>query len=190
MASSFTELLTTPYDVLGKSRHRIPHSTTYQIRKQTSTPDSPDSLLRRLRLLLPIDDRNIRHVNLHEVLFARSSPQVRQSLDERHALNIPHRASQLNDADIRPLIRIVHRYLRDPLDPVLDGVGDVRHHLHGAAEVVASPLALDDGLVDLAGRDVVLAGDGDVQVALVVAQVEVDFAAVVEDEDFAMPLVG
>jgi hypothetical protein len=63
----------------------------------------------------------------------------------------------------------------------------VRHDLHRLAEIVALALALDDVLVDLAGGDVVVACEGDVKVALVVAQVEVDFAAVGEDEDLAMP---
>jgi hypothetical protein len=70
----------------------------------------------------------------------------------------------------------------------LDRVGEVGDDLNGAPEVVATALALDDVLVDFAGCDVVLAGEGDVQVALVVAEVEVDFAAVVEDEDFAVPV--
>lgn len=61
------------------------------------------------------------------------------------------------------------------------------HHLHRPTEVVAPALALNNELVDLAGRDVVFAGDGDVQVALVIAQIEVDLAAVVKDEDFAVP---
>ena len=40
-------------------------------------------------------------------------------------------------------------------DELLDGVGDVRDHLHGAAEVVAAPLLGEDLLVDAAGGDVV-----------------------------------
>ena len=37
----------------------------------------------------------------------------------------------------------------------LDGVGDVRDHLHGGAEIVAAPLLGDDVLVDAPGGDVV-----------------------------------
>jgi hypothetical protein len=39
----------------------------------------------------------------------------------------------------------------------LDLVGDVRDHLHGLAEVVAAALLGDDGVVDLAGGEVVAA---------------------------------
>jgi len=43
-------------------------------------------------------------------------------------------------------------------------------------------------LVDLARGDVVVAREGDVEVALVVAEVEVDLAAVGEDKDLAVPV--
>ena len=39
----------------------------------------------------------------------------------------------------------------------LDLVGDVRNDLHRRAEVLAAPLLRDDGVVDLAGGEVVLA---------------------------------
>ena len=56
------------------------------------------------------------------------------------------------------------------------------HHLHSTAEVVTPSLSLDNMLVDLAGGDVILPSQGDLQVALVVAQVQIDISAVVEDE--------
>jgi len=69
----------------------------------------------------------------------------------------------------------------------LNRIGDVWDDLYGFTQVVALALALDNVLVDLASGDVVVAGEGDVEVALVVAKIEVDFAAVGEDEYFAMP---
>ena len=60
--------------------------------------------------------------------------------------------------------------------------------LYGFTQVVALALAFDNVLVDLASGDVVVAGEGDVEVALVIAKIEVDFAAVGEDEYFAMPV--
>ena len=59
--------------------------------------------------------------------------------------------------------------------------------MDGVAQIVSSALLLDNVLVDLAGGDVVFARQGDVQVALVVAEIEIDFTAVGEDEDFAVP---
>ena len=65
----------------------------------------------------------------------------------------------------------------------------MRDHLDGGAEIVAAPLLLDDGLVDLAGGDVVGPGGLDAGEPLVVAQVEVGLGPVVGDEDLAV-LVG
>jgi hypothetical protein len=126
-------------------------------------------------------------VDLQKVAFADPPSQLGHGLDERHALNIANSASELDYADIRLLARVIHRYPRDSLDPGLDGIGDVRDDLHRLAQVVALALALNDMLVNLARRDVIVARQGDVQVALVVAEIEVDFAAIGENEDFAMP---
>ncbi len=58
--------------------------------------------------------------------------------------------------------------------------------LDGFAEVVAAALLGDDLLVDAAGGPVIVAGKLGVGEALVVAEVEVGFGAVVGDEDFAV----
>ena len=71
----------------------------------------------------------------------------------------------------------------------LDLVGDVRDHLHGLAEELAAPLLVDHRQVDLAGGVVRVAVQRAVGEPLVVAQVEVGFAAVVQHVDFAV-LVG
>jgi hypothetical protein len=63
----------------------------------------------------------------------------------------------------------------------------VGHNLYRLAKIVAFALALDDVLVDLTSCDIVVAGESDVEVTLVVAEIEVDFAAVGEDEYFAVP---
>ena len=160
---------------------------TYQIRYQTIAPHSLDSLLCGLRLLLSVNDGHIRDVDLHEIILARPSPQLAHSLDEGHALNITDRTSQLNYTDIGFLARVIDGYPRNLLDPVLNCIGNVRDDLHGLTQVVALALALDDMLVDFARRDVVIACQGNVEVALVVAEIEVDFAAVGKDEYFAVP---
>ena len=71
-------------------------------------------------------------------------------------------------------------------DARLDLVGDVRNHLHGAAQVLAAPLLLDDGLVDLAAGRVVELRHPLRDEALVVAEVEVGLGAVVGDEHLAV----
>jgi hypothetical protein len=64
------------------------------------------------------------------------------------------------------------------LYPFLNRIGDVGYNLYSLAKVVALALALDDVLVYLAGGNVVVAGEGDIEVALVVTEIEVDFTAV------------
>lgn len=161
---------------------------THQIWDQTVTPHRLDGLLRRLRLLFAVNNRHIRDVNLHKVVLARASPELAHSLDEGHALNITHSTSQLDYADVRLFARVIDGYPRDFLDPVLNRIGDVWDDLNGFTQIVALALAFDDVLVDLAGGDVVVACEGDVEVALVVTEIEVNFAAVGEDEHFAMPI--
>jgi hypothetical protein len=153
----------------------------------TRTTDSLDRLLRRLRLLLAVDDGHVRNVDLEEIVLAGAAAQMRHGLDEGHALDVTDSSTELDDAHIRHFVGIVNGYLRNLDDPVLDGIGDVRHDLHRLAQVVALALALDDVLVDFARGDVIIASQGDVEVALVVAEIEVDLAAVGEDKDLAMP---
>jgi hypothetical protein len=71
-------------------------------------------------------------------------------------------------------------------DATLDLVGDVRDHLHGAAEVVAAPLAPQHLLVHLAGGEIVAAGHARAHEALVVPEVEVGLRAVVGDVHLAV----
>ena len=59
-------------------------------------------------------------------------------------------------------------------------------HLDSGTEVVPAPLLLDDGLVDLAGRDVVGAGGVDPGEPLVVAQVEVGLGTIFGDKHLAV----
>jgi hypothetical protein len=49
-------------------------------------------------------------MNLHEVVLARTSPELAHSLNKRHALNIAYGTSQLDYADIRLLARVVDGY--------------------------------------------------------------------------------
>ncbi len=50
------------------------------------------------------------------------------------------------DANIWLLSRAVHRYLRDPLNPVLDRIRDVRDDLDRLAQVIPSALFLLRGV--------------------------------------------
>ena len=122
--------------------------------------------------------RHEREVDVAGVGAAFLDAHLADRLEERQRLDVAHGAADLDDADLGVLAR--------GLDRGLDLVGDVRDHLHRAAEVVAAALLVDDALVDLAGGEVVglrhLGGDE----ALVVAEVEVGLGAVLGHEHLAV----
>ena len=162
-------------------------TTGDQIWGETSGSGILDRSLGWLGLLLALDDWDEGDVNLEEVILSCSTSKLAHRLNKRGGLDIADGSSQLDNADVWGLVGVVDWDLGDALDPVLDGVRQVWHDLDGAAEVVAATLFLDYVLVDLAGCDVVLAREGDIEVALVVSKIEVDLSAVVEDEDLTVP---
>ena len=87
-----------------------------------------------------------RHVHAAKVGGPHPELELAQGLDKRHGLDVAHRTAQLNDADVGRAGAAVDGDVGDALNPVLDGVRDVGHDLHGLAQVVAPPLLLDDGL--------------------------------------------
>ena len=140
------------------------------VRLDADRPEVADAVLRRLGLQLAggADERHEREVDVERVVAADVLPELADGFEERQALDVADRAADLDEHDVD--------VLRRRADRVLDLVGDVRNDLHGAAEVVAAPLLLDDALVDLAGRPVRVARRHRVGEALVVAEVEVGLA--------------
>jgi hypothetical protein len=68
--------------------------------------------------------------------------KLAEGLDEGHGLNVTHGPSKLDDAHVGRTVAPIHRHLGHTLNPVLDGVGYVGHHLHRLAQVVPPPLPL------------------------------------------------
>lgn len=62
--------------------------------------------------------------------------------------------------------------------------------MHGLAQVVATTLTLDDGFVNLASGNVAVAGQLDAEVSLVVAKIEIAFAAISEYKALSMSEIG
>ena len=69
---------------------------------------------------------------------------------------------------------------------ILDGVGDVRNDLNGAAQEIAPSLAGDKRLVNRALREVRFARETLIDESLVVAEIEIALVTIVGHEDFAM----
>ncbi len=67
-----------------------------------------------------------------------------------------------------------------------DFIGDVRDYLHRLAEIIAPALFGDDGFVDAAGGPIMVARKVRGSEALVMAEIEIGFGAVVGHEHFAV----
>src|SRR5262249_29823808 len=146
-------------------------------------PQLLDRVLRGLPLELRsrLQVRHERQVHVDDVLPPDVLPELADRLQEREPLDVADGAADLDDDHVG--------VARDLADGPLDLVGDMRDHLDRPSEVVAVALLLDDRVVDLAGRHVVVAGHPARGEPLVMAQIQIGLAAVVGDEDLAV-LVG
>ena len=145
-------------------------------------PQLLDGVLRGLGLHL-VGRRDIGHerdVDVADVLGAGILLVLADGLDERLALDVADRAAELGDDHVGV------RLLLDAAELGLDGVRHMRDDLHRAAEEVAAALARDEVLVDGARGEVGVAREVLVDEALVMAEVEIAFVAVLGDEHLAV----
>ena len=131
-------------------------------------------------------DRHQAYVNEADIVLTDSELKLPQGFNEGCTLDIAHSSAQFDDTRIRSLARTIAADIGDTHDPILDFVGDVRHDLHGLAEIISATLLLNHIRVNLASGDIVIAPERDVEEALVISEVEVDFATVIENEDLAV----
>src|SRR5207253_9839722 len=124
--------------------------------------------------------RQERAVDVQDVLASHVVAELAGRREVGERLDVADRTADLDHDDLRLLLA------RHPVDALLDLVRDVRNDLHGGAEVVATTLLRDDGVVDLPGREIRSARDVAVDETLVVTEVEVALRAVLGDEDLAV----
>ena len=118
-------------------------------------------------------------VDVQAVLLADVQRELSNGLQKRLALDIADGPADLGDHDIR----VVASHL---VDHMLDFIGDVRNDLHGLAQELAAAFLFDDRQVDLPRRVVRVAGERTVRESLVVPQVQIGLAAVIQHIDFAV----
>ena len=139
-----------------------------------------DAVLGRLGLGLAggLDVGHQRQVHEQRAVGTHFAAQLTDGFQERQRFDVTDGAADLHQR---------HVVTFSPLDhTMLDLVGDVRNHLHRAAEIVATALLAQHMLVDPAGGEVVALGHLGTDEALVVAQVEIGFRAILGDEHLAM----
>ncbi len=140
------------------------------------------AVLRRLRLKL-LGGANIgeqRHVQVQNVIASDFFAQLANGFEERLAFDVAYRSADLTDDDVGSARG------RQRADALLDLIGDVGDDLNRAAQILTAPLFADHRGVDLPGCDIACLAGGLVGEALVVAEVQVGFGAVIRDEDFAV----
>ena len=130
------------------------------------------------QLLRGGDPGNERDVDEDGIFAAEFLAHLADGFEERERFDVADGAADFDDGDVA--------FGGDFAHGVLDFIGDVGDDLDGLAEVVAAALFGDDLLVNAAGGQVVVAGEFGVGEALVVAEIEVGFRAVVGDEDLAV----
>jgi hypothetical protein len=166
--------------------HRVLGPAGDELRLDAGFHQALDAQLRGLRLLLA-EDGGLQDVGeRHEAAVLRSllEGQLAQRLDVEAVLVVAGGAAHLDEHHVAGLAVVAgHRQLPQAH---LHRAGDVRDHLHVAAEVAAAALALQDLGVDLAGGDEVAAAQVLVQDTLVRAEVHVGLQAVLEHEHLAV----
>ena len=120
-------------------------------------------------------------MDVEAIVPAKIGAQLAYGLKEGQTLDVAHSAADLDDGNVRRVLTLAKGQHK-----ALDLVRDVGDDLHCAAEIVAPALLGDDVVVDGARGGVVLVGQGNVKIALVVTKIEVGFCAVVGHEDLAV----
>mmetsp|Transcript_41264 Transcript_41264/g.119331 ORF Transcript_41264/g.119331 Transcript_41264/m.119331 type:complete len:277 (-) Transcript_41264:12-842(-) len=119
-------------------------------------------------------------------VLRKAELELPDSLNEGHGLDVTDSSAELDHADLRPEAAAVHGPLGYAVQPLDYGTRDVGHDLHGLAQVLTTTLLLDHVVVNLASGDIVISEQGEEHHPLVIAQVQVRFPAVVEDEDLTV----
>ena len=82
----------------------------------------------------------------------RLHAELADGFDKRQAFDVAHRAAYFNENDVRSVVLSHLAYI------FLDGTGDMRHNLNGAAIKIAAPFPVDQIGIHPAGADGVFAG--------------------------------
>ncbi len=117
-------------------------------------------------------------MNVDRVMARQIVAELADRFEERQAFDVADRAADLDQDEVVAVIAVAHEFL--------DRIGDVRNDLNGRAEIIPAAFLGQDVEIDAAGRDVVLARRGIAGEALVVAEIEIGFRAVIGDEHLAV----
>mmetsp|Transcript_10271 Transcript_10271/g.21684 ORF Transcript_10271/g.21684 Transcript_10271/m.21684 type:complete len:206 (-) Transcript_10271:291-908(-) len=172
----------------------LPASTENDRWTQSHRAQITYSMLRRLGLLLLPHNGDKRDKCEAEVRWANAELELTQRLQKHGGFNVPHGASHLDETNICHLrifilVRdrgniavdrlrlpmsipvIIHWNMRHLLDPILNLIRNVRHHLHRLTQVIPPSLLPDNLPVHLPGGNIVIARQRNGKETFVVSQV-------------------
>src|SRR6185437_5370331 len=161
-------------------RQRALRAAQQDIGLNTNSPQFLNAVLGGLgfQFLSRGDPGDQGQVNEKGVFAALLVAHLANGFDKGKRFNVADRSSDLNNCDIN-----IRRYFAAGR---FDFIRDMRDHLHGLAEIIASPLTRDDVLVDPARGQIVALGQGRVREPLIMTQIEVSFRSVIGYEHLAM----
>ena len=162
------------------SGQRVMRTAKQDIRLDADAAQLLHRVLRRFGLDLAAATHHGHQRQVHEdgLTATEFDTDLTDRLEERQRLNVTDGAADLHHAHIR-VPGAAH-------DARLDLIGDVRDHLHRGAEVIAATLLGNHALIDAPSREVAVTPSDRAHEALVVAEVEIRFRAIVGDEHFTM----
>ena len=117
-------------------------------------------------------------MHIAHVVAAFFKTDLANRLKERQRLNVTDRSANFDDGNIGTV--------GTGLDLELDLIGDVRNNLNRFAEILATTLFFEHGVVNLTGREVIALGHLGAGEALVMPQIEIGLGAVLGDENLSM----
>ena len=125
---------------------------------------------------------------MNKVNIFSSYPELElpKCLDKWCTLDISYSSTQFDNTGIRGLVTTVGRTLCHILYPRLYGIGYMGDDLNCFAKVITTSFSFDYLGVDLTCGDVMITFKTDIEKSFVISEVKVDFAAVVEHENFAV----
>ena len=119
-------------------------------------------------------------MNIHHVFGAFVHFHLANRFGERQRFDVADGAADFDNRHVGVVFGGVGT------NAIFDFVGDMRDDLHGVAQIIAAPLALDDSAINHARRHIGELAQILINETFVVAQIQIGFGAIFGDENLAV----
>jgi len=168
---------------LGVFGDRLFRPAKQKIRLNTDASEFTHRMLGRLGLELACrsDERHQGEMQISDTFPAKLETKLADRFQKRQPLDVADRTADLAEHDI-DIIDVLQ-------DALFDHIGDMRHHLHRAAEIIAMAFFGEHPGIDLAGGYAIRTPRRHTGEALIMAEVEIGLSTIIGNVDFTM-LIG